>query len=140
MATEMRPHMQPHRAAAGKHRAHVLICDDEQRLAHLTAQLLESHGFHTHAAIDLASTRKQLAAVAVRLIVLDVNLAGESSSELLDDLEQMGHGARVLLTSGLAEDDIPESLLQHPVVVGYIGKPYSVDSVAERLHELLLDG
>jgi DNA-binding response OmpR family regulator len=139
LPTETRQHLPQYRQAAASGPASVLICDDEARLAKLTAQLLESHGFDTFAATDVAEARKRLAAVAVSAIVLDVNLPGESSYELLEYLQEMGHSARVLLTSGLAEDDVPELLLRHPAVAGYIGKPYSVDSVAERLHELLLD-
>ena len=141
MSTETRPHL-PHRhsRASGERAPHILICDDEARLASLTAQLLESHGFDTHAATDIASARKLLTSVPVRAVVLDVNLPGESSAELLDLLAEADHGACVLLTSGLAEDDVPEALLQHPVVAGYVPKPYSVDSVAERLHEILLGG
>lgn len=139
MSTETRSHMPEHRRPAASRPASILICDDEARLAKLTAQLLESHGFDTFAATDLTAARKHLADAPVSVIVLDVNLPGESSHELLDYLEEMGLPTQVLLTSGLAEDDVPEALLRHPAVAGYIGKPYSVDIVAERLRELLLD-
>ncbi|MEZ4223675.1 MAG: response regulator [Polyangiaceae bacterium] len=115
---------------------HVLICDDEARLATLSAQLLESHGFETSSATDASSARKRIVTEAVQAMVLDVNLPGESSADLLDFLQEHAEDVRVLLTSGLAEDDVPEALRRHPLVVGYVPKPYSIDVIAQRLHEL----
>ncbi|HMR80999.1 MAG TPA: response regulator, partial [Polyangiaceae bacterium] len=82
--------MPEHRRSAASRPARILICDDEARLARLTAQLLESHGFDTFAATDLTAARRHLADAPVGVIVLDVNLSGESSHELLDYLEETG--------------------------------------------------
>jgi PAS domain S-box-containing protein len=124
------------RQAGGRQRARrVLICDDEHRLASLTAQLLREHGFE----VDTASDAEQALSVlmgeqaAFSVLLLDVNLPGEGSSVLLDRLQASGRGLPVVLTSGYAEDDVPEQIREHRQVVGYLQKPYTVDALATAL-------
>lgn len=118
-------------------RRRIVVCDDEARLASLTAQLLESHGFEAVATTNLAGARKALSDASTHAVVLDVHLAGESPSQLLEFIAQSHQSVRVLVTSGLGEDDVPDEIRRHPSVIGYVAKPYSVEVMARRLGEAL---
>jgi DNA-binding response OmpR family regulator len=119
------------RAAIGSS-DHVLICDDETRLAALTAGLLEDHGFRL---LTVEAGEDALKAVLegdrpFGIMLLDVNLnSGMSAEQLLAALSERGASVRVILTSGLAEEDVPEALRRHPLVSGYLPKPYSIESL-----------
>ncbi len=115
----------------------IVVCDDEARLATLTAQLLEAHGFQAVATTSIAAARRELMRAHVAAVVLDVNLPGDCPSDLLDFIVERGEDTRVLVTSGFGEDDVPPEILAHPQVTGYIAKPYSVDAIARRLDEML---
>jgi signal transduction histidine kinase/CheY-like chemotaxis protein len=109
----------------------VLICDDEGRLGELTVGLLEEFGFE---AASVVRGDEALAAVCGDVppdaLLLDVNLsAGISAVEVLNGLLKRGGTVPVVLTSGLAREDVPEILLQHPSVVGYLPKPYMVEDL-----------
>lgn len=116
-------------AAAGRR---VLVCDDETRLATLTAGLLEEFGYES-ATVSLAD--EALAVLCTRnlpidVLLLDVNLsAGLSASELLAALTAKGNAVPVILTSGLASEDLPPELRTHKQVKGYLAKPYTVEEL-----------
>jgi CheY-like chemotaxis protein len=114
----------------------VLICDDEARLGALTAGLLTEYGFTP---VTVGTGDEALAALArpepsVDVVLLDVNLAeGRSAREVLVAMRERGSPARVILTSGLAEEDVDSDLVSHPSVVGYVAKPYAVDHLVQAL-------
>ncbi|HVU05250.1 MAG TPA: response regulator [Polyangiaceae bacterium] len=115
-------------------RATVLICDDEARLGALTAGLLADFGF---ASVTVASGEAALDALekaepSVDVVLLDVNLSeGTSALDVLAAMKTRHCSARVILTSGLAEEDVDTELLSHPCVVGYVAKPYGVDQLVQ---------
>ncbi|HEX7671275.1 MAG TPA: response regulator, partial [Polyangiaceae bacterium] len=112
----------------------VLICDDEARLGALTAGLLSEFGFAPvtvgngdEAMLELGRTD-----IGVDVVLLDVNLTeGPSAGEVLAAMQARRSTARVILTSGLAEEDVSRELLGHPLVVGYVAKPYGVEQLVQ---------
>jgi CheY-like chemotaxis protein len=118
----------------------VLICDDEARLGALTAGLLSEYGFNP---ITVGTGEEALTALtgqgpSVDVVLLDVNLsAGSSARDVLLAMRQRGADARVILTSGLAEEDVDADLVTHPSVVGYIAKPYGVDQLIQTIQKAL---
>jgi CheY-like chemotaxis protein len=117
-------------------RATVLICDDEARLGALTAGLLSEYGFFP---VTVGTGEEALAAMAraepiIDVVLLDVNLSeGWSANEVLIAMHERGNSARVVLTSGLAEEDVDTELVRHPSVVGYVAKPYGVDQLVQSI-------
>jgi CheY-like chemotaxis protein len=122
------------RVQGDSRRVTVLICDDEARLGALTAGLLSEFGF---APVTVGNGDEALAALAqaefgVDVVLLDVNLSeGPSAGDVLAAMQKDGSKARVILTSGLAEEDVNADLLRHPLVVGYVAKPYGVDQLVQ---------
>jgi CheY-like chemotaxis protein len=124
----------------GPGRPTVLICDDEARLGALTAGLLTEYGFSP---ITVGTGEAALDALGkgepdVDVVLLDVNLsAGQSARDVLAAMKDRGARARVILTSGLAEEDVDQDLVQHPSVVGYVPKPYGVDQLVQSINRAL---
>jgi CheY-like chemotaxis protein len=118
----------------GARRPTVLICDDEARLGALTAGLLSEFGFApvTVGNGDEALTALASAELGVDVVLLDVNLPeGPSAGDVLAAMQRNGSRARVILTSGLAEEDVNADLMKHPFVVGYVAKPYGVEQLVQ---------
>jgi len=121
-------------------RASVLICDDEARLGTLTAGLLTEYGFSP---ITVGTGEDAIIALsnadpAIDVVLLDVNLShGKPARDVLATMEARGDRARVVLTSGLAEEDVDPGLIGHPSVVGYVPKPYGVDELVQSIRKAL---
>lgn len=110
----------------------VLICDDESRLAALTAGLLEDYGYRLHTARSGEEATTFLREQSVRVLLLDVNLAeGLTAMDVLEALEHAGSDTGVILTSGLAAEDVPSALMSHPRVSTYLPKPYSLEALVD---------
>jgi CheY-like chemotaxis protein len=118
----------------------VLVCDDETRLAALTAELLQGFGFQTIAvgSGDAAVGKIEAAAPAVSVLLLDVNLSlGGSATELLERLASTGSNIPVVLTSGQPKEDVPVEVTSHPNVIGYLEKPYTADALLQAIRGAL---
>lgn len=118
----------------------VLVCDDEARLATLTAELLEGFGFQTIAvgSGNAAVEKIAAAAPAVSVLLLDVNLSlGGSAVEILEQLASTGSHMPVVLTSGQPKEDAPLEVTSHPNVIGYLEKPYTADALLQAIRGAL---
>ncbi len=121
---------------AGTTTPRVLICDDETRLATLTAGLLEEYGYES-ATVSLGDEALQLVTARnapVDVLLLDVNLsAGLSADAVLDGMRESGSSIPVILTSGLAVEDLPPHLHKHQQVSSYLAKPYTVEELVDAI-------
>lgn len=124
----------------GSRRPTVLICDDESRLGALTAGLLSEYGFQSVTVGTGEDALQKLSSedLWVDVLLLDVNLSlGSSASDVLQSMRANRSSARVVLTSGLAEEDVDAELLTHPLVVGYVAKPYAVEQLVQSIRKAL---
>ncbi len=123
-------------AALGRGR--VLVCDDERRLAELTAALLRQFGFFAESVAD--GDRAVSAALAdpgFDVLILDLNLNGTSSAEVIRRVRELGRGTRIVLTSGFCPEDVPQALMAAPGVVAYLAKPYPVERLVTTVSDAL---
>jgi two-component system, cell cycle sensor histidine kinase and response regulator CckA len=134
------PPVSASRPQQGRRRPKVLVCDDEARLAKLTAGLLDQHGFDAEMVTDGPSVIARISAEQAdyAAILLDVTLAGMGAAELLRELVQRQIDLPVVLSSGYSEEDIPPELLRHDQVVGYLAKPYPVERLIELVGRAVL--
>jgi CheY-like chemotaxis protein len=127
-------------ATQDTHRIGVLICDDESRLGALTAGLLAEYGFDP---LTVGTGEDAIVALSkadpnIDVVLLDVNLShGKPAREVLSAIEEAGNRVRVVLTSGLAEEDVDPKLMKHPAVSGYVAKPYGVDQLVQSIKKAL---
>ena len=117
----------------------VLVCDDEARLAMLTAGLLDQYGY---AAVTVTSCEEALTALGSQasgcdVILLDVNLPDGTAGEVLQQMRNRGYQQPVILTSGYAEEDVPPEIIADAQVAGYLAKPYSVDRLVGAIRRAL---
>ncbi len=128
------------RHLAGKRpsRGAVLVCDDEARLAMLTAGLLEQHGYTAVTVGTAEAAIETLAGQRIDVMLLDLHLPDGNAHEVIARMGERALRQPVILTSGFAEEDVDPTLLRSPSVVGYLAKPYSMDrlmAVIERALE-----
>ncbi len=117
----------------------VLVCDDEPRLATLTAGLLDPLGYRALTAFDAERAFSLLldGGEDVRLLVLDVHLRPTPAKDVLARMVAHGVTTPVILSSGFSREDIGDALLSNPLVVGYLAKPYPVEELARMIREAL---
>jgi CheY-like chemotaxis protein len=128
------------RASSGEatvRNARVLVCDDETRLGDLTAGLLQECGFRAGFVPNAVLAMQYLDQHQdTSVLLLDVNLSGSQSTfELLTELAMRPRRPRVVLTSGSAKQDIRAELTHHPLVVGYLEKPYAEEELTSMISD-----
>jgi DNA-binding response OmpR family regulator len=114
---------------------HILVVDDHRDIRETLARYLAKHGFRASVADGAASARRQLAASAVDLVVLDVMMPGEDGLALCRHLREAGEVPVILLTA-MAEDT--------DRVVGlemgaddYVTKPFNPRELVARIRAVL---
>lgn len=103
----------------------------------LTAGLLEEYGFSPRT-VELGQDALTVidSGDGADVLLLDVNLTrGLSAAELLGELRSRAGGPRVVLTSGLAEEDVPKELIEDSLVAAYLPKPYTVEQLIEAMRK-----
>ena len=109
----------------------VLVCADEVRLGMLTAALLSDAGYEMTSVTDARSALAALEADAeIAAVVLDVNLGGDMSAiQFLVALAAADSQVSIVLASGLARWELPEELIGHPLVSGFVAKPFTEEQL-----------
>lgn len=128
-----------HRAAAtGKASPCILVVEDEQLVRDLAERVLALHGYTVLSAPDgkVAVDLFRAQADKIDLVLLDLTMPGLSGAEVFAAIVQERPNARVLITSGYAEEE-GQQLLQHPAVTGFLGKPYRIDRLIEQVQQSL---
>jgi CheY-like chemotaxis protein len=117
----------------------VLVCDDEARLAMLTAGLLDQYGYGslTVSSVVAALDAIERASPPCDVILLDLTLPDGNAAEVIQKMRASGSVQPVILTSGYAEEDVAPELLSDPLVAGYLAKPYSVERLVEAIAKAL---
>ncbi|WP_026439076.1 response regulator transcription factor [Acidocella facilis] len=116
---------------------HILLVDDDARLAQLAGRYLSENGFRVTRAASAAEARERLRAMEFDLMVLDVMMPGETGLDLTNSLRAERAPAMPILL--LTARDTPED-----VVAGfeagaddYLGKPFDPRVLVARLRAML---
>ena len=116
----------------------VLLVEDEESLRHLAERMLKRLGYSVLPASNGTEAMQTLERHGgpVDLLLTDVVLPGLSGRELFEQLARIRPRLKVLFVSGYNEDVI----LRHGVAkqkLSFIGKPYSMRSLAEKIRQVL---
>jgi two-component system, OmpR family, phosphate regulon response regulator OmpR len=114
---------------------HLLVVDDDTRLRELLRRYLSENGFRITTAGDAGEARRQLAAFAFDLIVLDVMLPGESGLDLTRDLHRERRLPVLLLTAMAEPEDRVNGL--ELGADDYLSKPFEPRELVLRIRNLL---
>jgi PAS domain S-box-containing protein len=112
----------------------VLIVDDERMVREMLKKSLLRYGYEVLladsglSAIDLLSSYPG----EIALVLLDLSMPHMNGGEVLPELRKIRPDLKVILTSGYSESEAM-SLLHGQSVTGFLQKPYTAKSVAEKL-------
>jgi two-component system, cell cycle sensor histidine kinase and response regulator CckA len=116
----------------------ILLVEDEAAVRNLAARLLQRRGYRV---IACADPGEAIAAATERdsrfdLLLTDVVMPGMNGRALADRLRELRPGLKVLLTSGYSEEMV-EQRAASGATFDFISKPYSSESLARRVREVL---
>jgi two-component system cell cycle sensor histidine kinase/response regulator CckA len=116
----------------------VLLVEDDASVRDLATRILQSSGYTVLSAFDAVSALERLRSCGdgVALIVTDVVLPGLSGRALAEQAQRLRPGIPVLYTSGYTDDTV----LAHGVAqntVHYIGKPFTVSALTNKIRDVL---
>ncbi len=118
---------------------HVLVIEDEEPVRIIATKLLATFGLTPHAAPDgragIELFRRDPG--SWEFVVIDVLMPGFSGEQTLAELRAIRPNVRVLLMSGYNEGDLIRRLSAPGSPLAFLPKPFTRDSLAERLHALL---
>ncbi len=116
----------------------VLVVEDEAALLNLTREFLETHGFHVLTAGDGVEALKvsDQHQGTIHIVLTDVVMPKMNGWELAKHLAIRRPGTKVLYVSGHADDAVVRQGLLDPDVP-FLRKPFPLESLAQRLRELL---
>jgi PAS domain S-box-containing protein len=116
----------------------ILLVDDEKVLRDLGKDILEAHGYRVttvsngEEAIEFLRGSKE----PVALVILDVVMPGLGGSGTYQRLRSIGSPVPVLLSSGLAAEEIVQDLLDGGAS-GFIPKPYGIGDLTRAVSSAL---
>jgi PAS domain S-box-containing protein len=116
----------------------ILVVDDEAAVRDLTVQILQRHGYQVfaadcgEAALDFLQTRPG----GIELVLLDLGMPGMGGLNCLRELVRIDSSVRVLIASGYSENGPAKEGLESGAV-GYIGKPYRLKDLLDKVRTVL---
>jgi PAS domain S-box-containing protein len=128
----------PMGAAASGGDETILVCEDDETVRGLTAQMLRDAGYQVLAAVDGPAALEMAAAFdgPIHLLLTDVIMPDMNGRELADVLREQRPGLRTLFVSGYTADVIAH----HGVLddgLELLEKPYRRQALLERVRRIL---
>jgi len=116
----------------------VLVIDDEEGIRLAARQTLERAGFRVLTAEDGRSGVSLLRRRAgeVVAVVLDLEMPGMSGEEAVRELQALGTGAALILSTGYAEDEVLTNFAGLPLG-GFLQKPYGPAALVTKVRDVI---
>ena len=115
--------------------AHILIVEDEEKLAKIMADYLQQAGYQTSILLDGLDVINTIKTRSIDLVLLDLMLPGQDGLTLCRELREFSDIAIIMLTARVEEID---RLLGLDIGADdYICKPYSPREVVARVKTIL---
>jgi len=116
----------------------VLVVEDEDLLRDLTADSVERLGFSTLTAADgeraIEVFRQHRDAIVG--VVSDYRMPRKNGAEVFEELREIDPEIRVILCSGVMEEDLRRNLLARGLAA-FLQKPYRAETLQKLLREAL---
>ncbi|MGH9405853.1 MAG: response regulator transcription factor [Terriglobia bacterium] len=130
------PSHAPRPAAPASYLARVLAVEDDESLAGLLRERLESDGYRVECAHDGVAAQERIAAAAYDLMILDLNLPNLDGSELLKRVRSHDRFLPVLVLTGRGHLEDRISTLDLGAD-DYLTKPFEYGELVARMRALL---
>ncbi|HUB35454.1 MAG TPA: response regulator, partial [Solirubrobacteraceae bacterium] len=115
----------------------LLIVDDDAPLRRWAERVMHERGYSCDGACDATAARELLQRSVYQLVLLDVNMPGESGIELLAHIRSHHPGAAVVMVTGEDDPALAMTAIEQGAY-GYMVKPVGsgelVINVANALH------
>jgi CheY-like chemotaxis protein len=118
----------PAQAAAGP--KNVLIIDDSELVTEHIQEALEAEGCEVHSAADLSQAVDQAKQQRPSIILVDANIPGVNTQELVTGLRGASSVSRILLVSGLTDAEL-DQMSQELKTDGFLSKQGGLDQVVK---------
>ena len=116
----------------------ILLVDDEDVITDVGKEILELLGYRVfiaksgHEAIEIYNVRRG----EIDLVILDMIMPGMGGGETFDVLKSINPHIKVILSSGYSIDVRPIKMLERGCG-GFIQKPYSMNTLSQKVKEVL---
>lgn len=114
---------------------HILVCDDEAEVRDMLAEYLTRRGFRISPAGSADELRAALEAEMPDLILLDINMPGESGLSVLKSLNADQNPPVIMLTA--ASDVVDRIIGLEMGADDYLGKPVDLRELEARIKAVL---
>jgi len=120
----------------------VLVVEDEPIVRAVAQALLSRSGYTVLTAPDGASALNVLRdhPVGIGLILLDMTMPGMTTGEIVQAIRALDPVVPILLSSGYTSNGATKQMLEEDSVQGFLGKPYDLDQLLEKVQQLLHRG
>jgi CheY-like chemotaxis protein len=117
----------------------VLVVEDEPVVCAVAQALLSRSGYTVLTAPDGASALSVLRdhPVGIGLILLDMTMPGMTTGEIVQAIRTLDPVVPILLNSGYTSNGAIKQMLEEDSVQGFLGKPYDLNQLLEKVQELL---
>ncbi|MBZ0162250.1 MAG: response regulator [Notoacmeibacter sp.] len=116
-------------------RQHILICDDEAEVRDMLVEYLSRRGFVASQAADAGELRASLDSAMPDLVLLDINMPGESGLSVLKSLQADCNPSVIMLTA--ASDVVDRIIGLEMGADDYLGKPVDLRELEARIKAVL---
>jgi two-component system cell cycle sensor histidine kinase/response regulator CckA len=118
----------------------ILLVEDEGFVRQVTCEILGLAGYEVLKARNGVEARCafQQHGESIQLLLTDVVLPGENGRDLATYLKTLQPGLKTIFISGYPENTVSRNGLQ-PEGVFYLPKPFSVESLMQKVREVLLE-
>jgi DNA-binding NtrC family response regulator len=110
------------------------LVDDEEPVLEVGVMMLERMGYHvlrarsSAEAVEVYRTNKD----GIDLVLLDLNLSGESGADTFRRIQEIDPNVKVVLSTGCSENHEIRDIMNHGCR-GMIQKPFGLKALAEKI-------
>lgn len=110
----------------------LLLIEDDEVFSGVVCRSLQRRGFNVQIASDIESARRAVANTQTDFAIVDLNLAGHSSLELIPGLRANSPAARILMLTGYASIATAVEAIKLGAD-NYLAKPADIDDILAAL-------
>jgi two-component system response regulator RegA len=110
----------------------LLLIEDDEVFSTVVSRALERRGFNVQVVSDIESARLAVCTTQADFAIVDLNLAGHSSLELIPGLRDKNPSARILMLTGYASIATAVEAIKLGAD-NYLAKPADIDDILTAL-------
>lgn len=110
----------------------LLLIEDDEVFSSVVSRSLQRRGFAVQIVSDIEAARMAVSHVRIDFAIVDLNLAGHSSLELIPDLRHNNPDARILMLTGYASIATAVEAIKQGAD-NYLAKPADIDDILSAL-------